>query len=101
MEAVQKTYTYYCWKICNITMKKFITRAISGIIFATILIVAAQNKWSLLGILMVFGFVCLFEFNKLIEQRNRLSYLIFAALYFAFGFLGIFFKKGNGINEAS
>ena len=101
MEVVQKTYTYYYWKICNITMKKFITRTISGIIFATILIVAAQNKWSLLVILMVFGFVCLFEFNKLIEQRNRLSYLIFAALYFAFGFVGIFFKKGNGINEAS
>lgn len=82
-------------------MKKFITRVISGTIFAAVLVFAAQNKWSFLALLLVFGFICLFEFNKLIGQKNRLSYLIFAVLYFTFGFVDLLFETTFAINEAS
>ena len=82
-------------------MEKLTKRAVSGTLFATLLVLAAQNKFTFLTLLLVFGFLCLYEFNKLIGQKNRPSYVIFTALIFAFGFMDVLIDSAFGINEAS
>jgi len=82
-------------------LEKLTKRAISGTLFAILLVFAAQNKFTFLTLLLVFGFLCLYEFNKLIGQKNRPSYVIFTALIFAFGFMDVLIDSAFGINEAS
>jgi phosphatidate cytidylyltransferase len=82
-------------------LEKLTKRAVSGTLFATLLVLAAQNKFTFLTLLLVFGFLCLYEFNKLIGQKNRPSYVIFTALIFAFGFMDVLIDSTFGINEAS
>jgi phosphatidate cytidylyltransferase len=82
-------------------LEKLTKRAVSGTLFATLLLLAAQNKFTFLTLLLVFGFLCLYEFNKLIGQKNRPSYVIFTALIFAFGFMDVLIESAFGINEAS
>jgi phosphatidate cytidylyltransferase len=82
-------------------LEKLTKRAISGTLFAILLVFAAQNKFTFLTLLLVFGFLCLYEFNKLIGQKNRPSYVIFTALIFAFGFMDVLIDSTFGINEAS
>ena len=43
----------------------------------------------------------MFEFNKLIEQRNIISYLIFSILFGTFAFWDIITNSVNGLNEAT
>jgi phosphatidate cytidylyltransferase len=82
-------------------LEKLIKRTISGSLFAILLVLAAQNKFTFLVLLLVFGFLCLYEFNKLIAQKNWLSYLIFTALIFAFGFMEMLIGNSIGLNDAS
>ena len=82
-------------------MKEFFKRSISGILFAAILIFAAQNQLTFFGLILIFGLISLLEFNKLIEQKNPISYLIFIFLFFVFGFLSLNSKTLPAINEVS
>ncbi len=81
--------------------KEFIKRSISGILFAGILISAAQNRITFLALILIFGLITLLEFNRLIKQKNPFSYLIFIFIFFVFGLLDLIIKMPNGINEVS
>ena len=81
--------------------KELIKRSISGILFAGILIFAAQNRITFLALILIFGLITLLEFNRLIKQKNPFSYLIFIFIFFVFGLLDLIIKMPNGINEVS
>lgn len=81
--------------------KELIKRLISGILFAGILIFAAQNRITFLALILIFGLITLLEFNRLIKQKNPFSYLIFIFIFFVFGLLDLIIKNPDGINELS
>ena len=81
--------------------KELIKRSISGILFAGILISAAQNRITFLALILIFGLITLLEFNRLIKQKNPFSYLIFIFIFFVFGLLDLIIKNPDGINELS
>jgi len=81
--------------------KELIKRSISGILFASILIFAAQNRITFLALILTFGLITLLEFNRLIKQKNPFSYLIFIFIFFVFGLLDLIIKNPDGINELS
>ena len=82
-------------------LKEFIKRSISGVLFASVLILAAQNRLSFLALVLIFGLISLKEFNTLIEQKNPLSYLIFIFLFLTFGFLDLLLESPTLIDEVS
>ena len=82
-------------------LKEFIKRSISGVLFASVLILAAQNRLSFLVLVFIFGLISLKEFNTLIEQKNPLSYLIFIFLFITFGFLDLLLESPTLIDEVS
>ena len=82
-------------------LKEFIKRSISGVLFASVLILAAQNRLSFLALVLILGLISLKEFNTLIEQKNPISYLIFIFLFLTFGFLDLVLESPALINEAS
>ena len=82
-------------------LKEFIKRSISGVLFASVLILAAQNRLSFLALILIFGLISLKEFNSLIEQKNPLSYLIFIFLFLTFGFLDLLLESTTLIYEVS
>ncbi|MGC6438471.1 MAG: phosphatidate cytidylyltransferase [Flavobacteriaceae bacterium] len=99
--AAQKTYIYYYWKIYNNILKEFTTRAISGILFVIVIILAAQHKLAFFGILFLFGLLTLIEFNRLIQKRNTISYFIFVLIFTLFGLWDEVFQTDKGLDEAS
>ena len=82
-------------------MKELFTRIVFGALFVSILVCSAQFQFVLIALLFVFGISCLFEFNKLIEQRNIISYPIFLFLFGTFAFWDIITNSVNGLNEAT
>jgi len=84
-----------------LALKEFIKRSISGILFAGILIFAAQNRITFLALILIFGLISLLEFNRLIKQKNPFSYLIFIFIFFVFGLLDLITKIPALINEVS
>jgi len=82
-------------------LKEVFKRSISGFLFASILIFAAQNKFTFFLLILIFGLISLHEFNNLIQQKNPISYLIFIFFFFVFGLLDFIIKIPPGMNEAS
>jgi len=101
MVAAPKIYIYFCWKIYRTILREFTTRAISGILFVAVIVVAVQNPYTFFGILFGFGIESLVEFNRLIQQKNRLSYVIFSLLFVLFGFWDLIFSTPKGLDESS
>lgn len=65
-------------------MKELFVRALSGLIYVAMVIVAmfASREW-FIGLFFVLGIITLFEFLKLVHLKSYLSYILFAAaLYF-------------------
>ena len=81
-------------------MKEFGTRAISGAIYITLLI--ASLYWQNAVIILFFGFglICLIEFNKLIQLKSYVPYIIFTILYLGFGYWPIISNTSQGFKEA-
>ena len=100
MEVAPKTYTFCFSKIYNVILKELLTRIVFGALFVSILVFSAQYHYALTALLFVFGFICLFEFNRLIDQRNVLSYVIFSILFSTFAFWDTITNTINGLNEA-
>lgn len=82
-------------------MREFTTRIISGILYVLLIVAAVQHKFVLFGVLFVFGTLALLEFNRLIQKKNPVSYLIFTVLFVLFGLWDDVFKTHNGLDEAS
>ena len=82
-------------------MKELLIRTFSGILYATLFIISLKYQLALIGLFLVFGLICLAEFNILIGARDVWSYLIFLILYC--GFCSSFFMEVpfEGFKEAT
>ncbi len=64
-------------------MRNFLKRSFSGIIFVVIFISAILfSKESYIGLITVCGFLCIWEFSRMIKLKNYASYVFFAILMF-------------------
>ncbi len=82
-------------------MKELSTRAISGIIYISLLIFSLKWQDAVIALFFLFGVVCLLEFKKLIQLKSFIPYLIFTVLYFCFSYWNIIIGLENGFSEAS
>lgn len=81
-------------------MKELYTRAISGFIYALLLVSSLFYQPALAIVLAIFGFICLLEFSKLINLTSYIQYAIFFILYGVFGYLCLYGRKSIGSEEA-
>ncbi|MBT8278290.1 MAG: phosphatidate cytidylyltransferase [Bacteroidia bacterium] len=81
-------------------MKEFIVRAASGILYASLFLLSLQSQHALIGLFFVFGLICLAEFNKLIQLKGVIPYVIFIILYFAFAYWQLMVDSNEGYDEA-
>ncbi|MEM7186115.1 MAG: phosphatidate cytidylyltransferase [Bacteroidota bacterium] len=68
-------------------MKELIVRGISGILYISIIIIAmfASREW-FVALLFVLGLITINEFQKLVDLRSFVSFLIFPLLLFFLGY---------------
>ena len=81
-------------------MKELVTRAISGLLYATLLIGSMYWQNSLLVVIFIFGLICLVEFCKLIKLKSIIPYIIFTILYFGFWYWCMIHSTDIGTSEA-
>lgn len=81
-------------------MKELATRALSGTVYVALLLIALKWEYALLLVFFIFGLICLVEFNKLIQLKSIVPYIIFVALFFIFGMWKTIFGNSNGFSEA-
>ncbi len=82
-------------------MKELIKRSVSGTLFVILLITCIQHKYACIGLFYVFGLVCLAEFNRLIKQKNSVTYIIFTVVYLLFALSEFILDNTEIINQAS
>ncbi|MCF6296227.1 MAG: phosphatidate cytidylyltransferase [Flavobacteriaceae bacterium] len=81
-------------------MKELVVRAISGILYISLFLLALNSQHALIGLFFVFGLICLAEFNKLIQLKGIVSYLIFIVLYMSFAYWQLVLISNDGFHEA-
>ncbi|NNK73060.1 MAG: phosphatidate cytidylyltransferase, partial [Flavobacteriaceae bacterium] len=81
-------------------MKELLIRAISGLFYATLLLLSLQWQHALTILLLIFGLIVLAEFNKLISMKSWIPFLIFIVLYAIFGYWQTLIPSNDGFNEA-
>jgi len=82
-------------------MKELLTRALSGILYATLLILCLRSQIALTIVFFIFGLICVAEFNKLIGLKGIIPYLIFIILYGLFSYWQIFANTDRGFTETT
>lgn len=82
-------------------MKEFRTRALSGIIYVSLLIASLFWQHALIALFYFFGLVCMGEFKKLIALKSFSPYIVFTLLYFGFAYWKILLYSDKGFIEAS
>lgn len=82
-------------------MKETTTRALSGILYVTLLVTSLLNQHALIILFFVFGIICIAEFKKLINLKSFLPYFIFTILYFIFGYWQLVMNSSKGLDEAT
>mgnify|MGYP000218125112 FL=1 len=66
-------------------MSSFSKRSISGIIYVIVFISAILfSEYSYIALTSIFGLLCIWEFSKMIQFKNFISYLIFGLTVFLF-----------------
>ncbi len=64
-------------------MTNLLKRGISGLIYTVLFIGAIiYSKESYLGLIIMFGFVCIWEFFKIVKYKNILIYILFLVLIY-------------------
>ncbi|MBD0824213.1 phosphatidate cytidylyltransferase [Aestuariibaculum marinum] len=81
-------------------MKEILTRSLSGVLYVLLLLVCMQFEHLLIGLFFIFGLICLGEFNKLIQLKSYIPYIIFAVLYTIFGYWHLIIDA-KGLDEAT
>ncbi|MFC4721479.1 phosphatidate cytidylyltransferase [Geojedonia litorea] len=81
-------------------MKELGTRAISGALYITLLIVSLFWQHAVIVLFFVFGFICLAEFNKLIQLKSKIPFIIYTILYLGFSYWPIVLETSSGFIEA-
>jgi phosphatidate cytidylyltransferase len=82
-------------------VKELFIRALSGALYAALLILSLQWQDAVIALFFVFGLISLSEFNKLIKLKGILSYIIFIVLYGCFAYWKTIFGSDAGFMEAS
>ncbi|MBC2846635.1 phosphatidate cytidylyltransferase [Winogradskyella flava] len=82
-------------------MKELSVRAISGAIYALLLIGSLYFQTGLIIILALFGIISLMEFSKLIKLNAFAQYIIFILLYIFFWFICIYKSDVVSSDEAT
>ena len=85
MEVAQKTYICCFWKTYN--MKEIILRAVSGVLYISIVILTlfTSHKW-FIGLFLILGLITLYEFLRLFKLKNFLPYLFMLILIYFFSY---------------
>ena len=81
-------------------MKELSTRAISGVLYISLLILSLYWQHALSALLFVFGLICLAEFKKLINLKSFLPYIIFTLMFLGFGYWALLLDTNSGFIEA-
>lgn len=82
-------------------MKEILTRALSGLLYVSLLIASLYWQHALIGLFFVFGLICMAEFKKLINLKGFLPYLVFVVLYLGFAYWKTLSNTAEGHGEAS
>ena len=82
-------------------MKELFIRALSGTIYALLLIGSLYLQSTLTLLLVLFGILSLLEFSKLIQLKSYIQYIIFFIFFGAFWYMCIFKDGLNGSEEAT
>ncbi|WP_242130517.1 phosphatidate cytidylyltransferase [Aestuariivivens marinum] len=82
-------------------MKEFFIRGLSGLLYATLLILCLYSEHALLILFFVFGVICLMEFKKLIQLKSNIPFIIFIILYGIFGYWQEVLQSNGGLDEAT
>ena len=85
MEVAQKTYICCFWKTYN--MKEIIVRAVSVVLYISIVIVTlfTSHKW-FISLFLILGFITINELLRLINFKNILPYLFMIILIYFFSY---------------
>ncbi|WP_100616178.1 phosphatidate cytidylyltransferase [Confluentibacter citreus] len=81
-------------------MKEIIIRSFSGLLYILLLLISFKFQLALIIVLFVFGIICLIEFNKLIQLKSRVPYIIFIILYAIFGYWKLS-SNSRGLDEST
>ncbi len=81
-------------------MKELVVRTSSGILFISLFLLSLLSEHALIALFFVFGLIALAEFNKLIQLKGIISYIIFIVLYLAFAYWQLVIRTNEGFSEA-
>lgn len=81
-------------------MKEFSTRAISGALYISLLILSIYWQYVLVVLFLVFGLICMAEFKKLIQLDSNAPYFVFIIMYLGFSLWCLTNPVDTGFNEA-
>lgn len=81
-------------------MKEIIVRSFSGLLYILLLLISFKFQLALIIVLFVFGIICMIEFNKLIQLKSRIPYIIFIVLYAIFGYWQLS-SNSRGLDEST
>lgn len=81
-------------------MKEILVRSFSGLLYILLLLVSFKFQMALVIVLFIFGMVCLVEFNKLIQLKSRVPYILFIILYVIFGYWQLS-SNTRGLDEST
>ena len=81
-------------------MKEIIIRAISGILYISLFLLALNSQHALIALFFVFGLISIAEFNKLINQKGVISFIIFIVLYLTFSYWQSVLNFSEGFRES-
>ncbi|SDS08309.1 phosphatidate cytidylyltransferase [Formosa sp. Hel1_31_208] len=82
-------------------MKEIGTRALSGLLYVSLLIASLYWQNALIALFFLFGLICMAEFKKLIQLKGFFPYIVFTVLYLGFAYWKIIADSVKGIDEAS
>lgn len=82
-------------------MKDILIRGLSGLLYILLLLFSLYYLETLIALFFVFGIICLFEFNKLIQLKSIIPYFIFIVLFTIFGFWQLESTTITGLDQAT
>ncbi|OUR99458.1 phosphatidate cytidylyltransferase [Flavobacteriales bacterium 33_180_T64] len=82
-------------------MKETVTRALSGLLYVSLLIASLYWQNALIVLFFIFGIICMAEFKKLIQLKSFFPYIIFILLYLGFAYWKLIADSTKGIDEAT
>jgi phosphatidate cytidylyltransferase len=81
-------------------MKEIIVRSFSGLLYILLLLISFRFQMALIFVLFIFGLVCIVEFNRLIQLKSRIPYIIFIIIYVVFGYWQLS-SNSRGLDEST